>query len=232
MPFMRICRSNLSSLAVIALCLFLFSCSQVEKDPVPVEDEIKPEPVSEPTGDPYAIIETAKGNIVIKLLPEVAPESVANFIELAEVGFYNRTSFHRVMKNLMIQGGDPLSQDNNPYNDGQGFGSRALPQEFSDIKFERGTLAMGRSPDGGDGGSCQFFIVLKRAADWDGRYNVFGQVVEGIEAAEVISAVSLSKDSHPLMKNRPAGRQVIKKIRIEYREDSNPDSEEGTGSGS
>jgi len=230
MPFMRICRLNLSSLAVTALCLSLFSCSQVEKDTEPVEDEIKTEPVSIPAGNPYAIIETAKGNIVIKLLPEAAPESVANFIELAEVGFYNRTSFHRVMKNLMIQGGDPLSRDNNPYNDGQGFGSRALPQEFSDIKFERGTLAMGRGPDGGDGGSCQFFIVLKRAADWDGRYNIFGQVVEGIEVAEVISAVSLTKDSHPLMKNRPAGRQVIKKIRIEYREDSNMDPEDGSRS--
>jgi len=232
MPFMRIRRLKLISLAIIAFCLILFSCSPIEKDSTPALDKVKPEPVSEPAGDPYAIIETGKGEITIKLLPEIASESVANFIELAEVVFYNMTSFHRVMKNLMIQGGDPLSKDNNPYNDGQGFGSRALPQEFSDIKFERGSVAMGRSPDGIDGGSCQFFIVLKRAAAWDGKYNVFGRVVEGIETAETISAVSLSKDSHPLMKNRPAGRQVIKKIRIEYREEAAPDSKDKTESGS
>ena len=77
-----------------------------------------------------------------------------------------------------------------------------------------------------DGGSCQFFIVLKRAADWDGQYNVFGRVVEGIEVADAISEVSLSKDSHPSMKNRPAGRQVIKKIRIEYREDPGQEAQE------
>ena len=205
--------------SIAFLGAFLASCGT--GDPELAEPEVaeqEPETAPEPAGDPYAVLETAKGDIVIKLLPETAPESVSNFIELAQVGFYNRTSFHRVMKDLMIQGGDPLSKDNNPYNDGQGFGSRALPQEFSDIKFERGTVAMGRSPDGGDGGSCQFFIVLKRAPDWDGQYNVFGQVVEGIEVAETISRVSLSKDEHPSMKNRPAGRQVIKRTRIEYRE--------------
>ena len=226
---MRIFRFVVSNLTPTLLCLCLFSCSQAgeKRDTVPEAGQIKPPPaVAEPAGDPYAIIETTKGEITIKLLPETAPETVANFIELAESGFYNRTSFHRVMKNLMIQGGDPLSRDNNPYNDGQGFGSRALPQEFSNIKFERGTVAMGRSAGGEDGGSCQFFIVLKRASDWDGKYNVFGQVVEGIESAETISAVSLSKDSHPSMKNRPAGRQVIKKIRIEYREDISQNTEE------
>jgi len=61
---------------------------------------------------------------------------------------------------------------------------------------------------------------LKRAPDWDGKYNVFGQVVEGIEIADEISNAPLSKDSHPSMKNRPAGKQIIKKIRIEYREET------------
>lgn len=226
---MRIFRLNLSLLVVFAFCIFLFSCTRQAEEisnQTKEEAEVTAEPASEPAGNPYAVLETAKGEITIRLLPETAPETVSNFIELAEVGFYNRTSFHRVMKNLMIQGGDPLSKDNNPYNDGQGFGSRALPQEFSDIRFERGTVAMGRSPDGGDGGSCQFFIVLKRAADWDGQYNVFGQVVDGIEAAETISAVSMSKDSHPSMKNRPAGRQVIKRIRVEYREEASQGTEE------
>ena len=224
---MRYIHPLLIVLAAGLLCLFLVSCGTTENDtPAPEAENTEPEVPKEPEGEPFAILETAKGDIVVQLLPEVAPESVANFIELSQVGFYNRTSFHRIMKDLMIQGGDPLSKDNNPYNDGQGFGSRALPQEFSEIKFERGTVAMGRSPDGGDGGSCQFFIVLKRAPDWDGQYNVFGRVVEGIEVAETISRVSLSGDSHPSMKNRPAGRQVIKKIRIEYR-NNNTESDNG-----
>lgn len=219
--------SGHSAIAITILTLLLlFSCSPgtEDQDSSLQEDvEATPEP-EQPSGEPYAVIETGKGDITVKLLPEAAPESVANFIELAEVGFYNRSSFHRVMKGMMIQGGDPLSKDNNPYNDGQGFGSRALPQEFSDIKFDRGTVAMGRTPGGGDGGSCQFFIVLKRVPDWDGQYNVFGEVVDGIEAAEQISEVSLSRDDHPSMKNRPAGRQVIEKIRIEYR----PETENGS----
>ncbi len=226
---MRIFSYVLCSLTFTFLCLCLFSCNKPDPNEGAVPETVQvenPPAVAEPSGTPYAIIETAKGDISIKLLPETAPETVANFIELAESGFYNRTSFHRVMKDLMIQGGDPLSRDNNPYNDGQGFGSRALPQEFSNIKFERGTVAMGRSAGGDDGGSCQFFIVLKRASDWDGKYNVFGKVVEGIETAEAISSVALSKDSHPSMKNHPAGRQVLKKIRIEYREDIPQDSKE------
>ena len=221
MGFMRNFRlSGYSTFSFVLLFLFCFSCGPATEEQgsaVPGETEETIEP-DEPAGEPYAVIETGKGDITVKLLPEAAPESVANFIELAEVGFYNRSSFHRVMKGMMIQGGDPLSKDNNPYNDGQGFGSRSLPQEFGDIEFDRGTVAMGRTPGGDDGGSCQFFIVLKRVPDWDGQYNVFGDVVEGIEVAEQISEVSLSRDNHPSMKNRPAGRQVIEKIRIEYRQ--------------
>lgn len=170
-----------------------------------------------PAGDPYAVIETDKGEIVVKLLPGIASETVKNFIELAEVGFYNQTTFHRVMKDRMIQGGDPYSRDNDPYNDGQGTSGGYIPQEFSDHPFDRGTVAMGREPGSDKGGSCQFFIVLKRSKDWDGQYNAFGEVTEGIEIAEAISRSPLSKTDHPSMKNRPAGKQIIKRVRIEYR---------------
>jgi len=179
--------------------------------------EASPEP-SAPSGTPYVILETDQGDITIKLLSEAAPETVARFIELAEVGFYNRTLFHRVMAGRMIQGGDPLSRDNNPYNDGQGTSGSYLPKEFSDLPFERGTVAMGRDESGDNGGSCQFFIVLKRTPEWDGQYNVFGKVVEGLETADRISQVPLSKSDHPSMKYRPAGKQVIKRTRVEYRE--------------
>jgi len=121
------------------------------------------------------------------------------------------------MKDRMIQGGDPYSRDNDPYNDGQGTSGKYLPEEFSSVPFERGTVAMGRLPGSDNGGSCQFFVTLKKSPEWDGQYNVFAKVIEGIEVAEAISRAPLSKSEHPSMKSRPAGKQVIKSVSVEYR---------------
>lgn len=198
---------------------WLVSCSS-EKGVDEQQPAVSNAPAAEEAeagGIPVASVETDKGIIVIELLPEVAPATVERFIELAEVGFYRRTSFHRVMKDMMIQGGDPLSRDNDPFNDGQGTSGEYLPQEFSSVPFERGTVAMGRLPGGDNGGSCQFFITLKPAPEWEGQYNVFGKVIEGIEVAEEISRSPLSKSDQPSVKNRPAGKQIIKRISIEYR---------------
>lgn len=196
---------------VLVLCA---ACGSSQEVTSAVEPE--PEP-AQPQGRPFAVIETDKGEITVELDPEIAPRTVENFIELAEVGFYSQTSFHRVIKDRMIQGGDPYSRDRDPYNDGQGTSGTYLPQEFSSVQFERGTIAMGRTPGADDGGSCQFFIVLKRSPEWDGQYNAFGKVVEGIEVADKISQSPLVKDPHPSMKGRPAGKHVIKGVRIEYR---------------
>ncbi|MFZ0426979.1 MAG: peptidylprolyl isomerase [Acidobacteriota bacterium] len=171
-----------------------------------------------PAGRPFAVIKTSQGDITVELLPDLAPETVRSFIELADLGFYNRTSFHRVMKDRMIQGGDPLSRDQDPFNDGQGTSGSYLPQEFSQTPVDRGTVAMGHEEGADNGGSCQFFIVLKRTPGWDGQYNVFGKVVEGIEVADRISNAPLTKDPHPALKYHPAGKQTIESIRIEYRE--------------
>jgi cyclophilin family peptidyl-prolyl cis-trans isomerase len=199
-------------LLIVAL-VFSTSCSEQEKA-VPVVDSTP----DVPSGEPFAIVETDHGEITVRLRPDLAPQTVERFIELAEVGFYKRTTFHRVMRDRMIQGGDPNSRDRDPYNDGQGTSGEYLPQEFSSHPFDRGTVAMGRLPGGDNGGSCQFFIVLKESRDWDGQYNAFGEVVEGIEVADEISRVELSNDPHPSMKSRPVGKQIIKGIRIEYRE--------------
>lgn len=198
---------------------WLASCSsdQVVQESLPEESGTPSGDEPKPTGTPVARVETDKGVILIELLPDIAPVTVERFIDLAEVGFYSRTAFHRVMKDRMIQGGDPLSRDSDPYNDGQGTSGEYLPQEFSSVPFEKGTVAMGRLPGGDNGGSCQFFITLQRSPEWDGQYNVFGKVIEGIEVAETISRAPLSKSEHPSMKNRPAGKQIIKSITVEYR---------------
>jgi peptidyl-prolyl cis-trans isomerase B (cyclophilin B) len=161
------------------------------------------------------MLETDKGMIVIRLLPEVAPKTVENFIGLVNSGFYFKTKFHRVMPGAMIQGGDPNSKDNDPYNDGQGNSGRFIPGEFSSRKFERGIVAMARQEGDPDSASCQFFIVLKRTPHWDGQYAVFGEVVEGLEVADEISKASLSKD--PRLRSWPVENIRIRFASVEYR---------------
>jgi len=192
-------------------------CGGPEVAPEPSAEQQEPASPPEPEGKPFAILETDAGRIVIELLPELAPESVKQFVRLAEVGFYDRTAFHRLMKDRMIQGGDPLSIDNDPFNDGQGTAGEYIPQEFTDTPFERGTVAFGREAGSDNGGSCQFFICLTRTPEWDGQYNAFGRVVEGIEVAESISRAPLTQRDHPRLKFSPARKQVIRRLTIEYR---------------
>ena len=113
----------------------------------------------------------------------------------------------------MIQGGDPNSRDNNPYNDGQGTSGKLLKAEFSKEPFRRGTLAMARQPSDPDSASCQFFIVLKRMSHWDGEYTVFGEVTDGLDVADKISRVKLAKLGN--LKDRPAASIWIKDITIQ-----------------
>jgi peptidyl-prolyl cis-trans isomerase B (cyclophilin B) len=173
-----------------------------------------PEP-AKPQGQPHAVLETDKGTIVIRLLPDLAPKTVTNFENLIKVGFYHKTKFHRVMPGRMIQGGDPNTKDNDPYNDGQGNSGETLPAEFSSRKFDRGVVAMAHQEGDPDSASSQFFIVLVRTPHWDGQYTIFGEVVEGLDVAEKISKAPLSKN--PRLRNWPVENIRIKSARVEYR---------------
>src|SRR5262245_44405694 len=126
----------------------------------------KPEPKKETsmtTGEKgakkeVAVITTGLGQIVFEFLPDVAPKMVDNFKDLAKSGFYNGTTFHRVINGFMIQGGDPLSKDDDPNNDGTGSGPRKMPAEFT-TKYShlRGIVSTARANDP-HSGPCQFFI--------------------------------------------------------------------------
>lgn len=166
-------------------------------------------------GDPYALVTTSRGAFLIQLLFEIAPGTVENFVRLSQSGFYVRTTFHRVFPGEMIQGGDPNSKDRDPYNDGQGNSGTFLPAEFTPHPFVRGTVAMAREPDNPDSASSQFFVVLRRVPDWDGKYTVFGSVVEGIQVVEDISRIPRSKN--PRLENTPVISVRIQEIRIVYR---------------
>ena len=140
-----------------------------------------------------AIIHTSLGDITLKFFPEVAPNHVNNFIELAKKGFYNGTTFHRVIPGFVIQGGDPNSKNPDRSKHGMGGPGYQLKAEFSKKPHRRGTLSMARSGHPDSAGS-QFFICVADVPSLDGQYTVFGEVTKGIEVADKI--VSQPRDSN------------------------------------
>jgi peptidyl-prolyl cis-trans isomerase B (cyclophilin B) len=133
-----------------------------------------------------AVIETNKGKIVFKFYPDVAPNTVANFVKLANNGFYNGIKFHRVEPGFVIQGGDPLSKDNDPSNDGLGGPGYTIKAEFNNKPHLTGTVAMARRAGDPDSAGSQFYICLAPQPSLDGKYTVFGQVIEGMDVVRKI----------------------------------------------
>ena len=142
-----------------------------------------------------------------ELYPEVAPNSVANFIELANSGFYDGVILHRVIPGFMIQGGDPMGQ-------GIGGPGYAIRGEFAangfknDLKHTRGVLSMARSRMPDSAGS-QFFVMVADAPHLDGQYAAFGKVTEGMETADAI--VSAPRD----YMDKPYEEQRMKSVRVD-----------------
>jgi len=138
----------------------------------------------------YGVVETNKGKIVFQLFPHKAPKTVANFVKLANEGFYDGIKWHRVVPGFVIQGGDPLSKDADPKNDGLGGPGYKIKAEFNDVPHQRGTVAMARAQDPDSAGS-QFYICLEPQPQLDGQYTVFGQVVEGMDVVDSIQQYDL-----------------------------------------
>jgi len=135
-----------------------------------------------------AVIETNYGKMVIEFYPNKTPKTCSYFKRLAKAGFYDCIKFHRVVKGFVIQGGDILSRDNDPGNDGTGDPGYNIPAEFNDIKHKKGILSMARSADPNSAGS-QFFICLGDVPHLDGKYTAFGKVIQGIEVLDRIAQV-------------------------------------------
>lgn len=132
-----------------------------------------------------AVIETKFGSITLKFFPDVAPNHVNNFIELAKKGFYDGTTFHRVIPGFMIQGGDPNSKEQDKARHGMGGPGYSVKAEFNDRPHKRGTLSMARSANPDSAGS-QFFICVADSPFLNRQYTVFGEVVSGLDVLDKI----------------------------------------------
>ncbi len=132
-----------------------------------------------------AVIETKFGNIELRFFPEVAPSHVNNFVELTKKGFYDGTTFHRVIPGFMIQGGDPNSKNPDKSTHGMGGPGYTVKAEFNDKPHKRGTLSMARAANPDSAGS-QFFICVADSPFLDRQYTVFGEVASGIEVVDKI----------------------------------------------
>lgn len=153
-----------------------------------------------------ATVETEFGKIVFKLLPELAPEHVRNFVKLAQSGFYDGTQFHRVIPGFMIQGGDPNTKTPDKSKWGMGGPGYTIKAEFNTRSHLRGIVSMARAMDPNSAGS-QFFIVTADSTFLDRQYTVFGEVLEGMEAADQIVSQQRDRNDCPL-------QQITMKVTI------------------
>jgi cyclophilin family peptidyl-prolyl cis-trans isomerase len=155
-----------------------------------------------PIADPeIAVIEmenpAAYGTIKIELYSNIAPKMVEQFKTLAKEGVYDGTTFHRINQSV-IQGGDPLSKDSDPTNDGTGHSDKPnVPAEFSDIPYDTGIVGAARSTDVNSANS-QFFITLKREPGFDNKYTIFGKVIDGMNNVRTIAGVQPKEGERPV----------------------------------
>jgi len=197
----------ISIIMVIALSLSLAACTGGSKgsnagSSTAVDYSSDTNPVAE-------IVMSDGGIIKIELYPEAAPNTVNNFISLANRGFYNGLTFHRIIPGFMIQGGDPKG-------DGTGGPGYSIAGEFKDngfqnnLKHTRGVISMARSQSYDSAGS-QFFIMVADAPSLDGKYAAFGKVTQGMEVVDKI--VGSQRDSN----DKPLDPIVINKITVDLK---------------
>ena len=167
--------------------------------------------------NPIVTFETNKGTIKAELYPEIAPNTVNNFISLINKGFYDGLTFHRIIEGFMIQGGDP---------DGNGTGGPGygIKGEFisngvnNSLNHTEGVLSMARAMDPNSAGS-QFFIMHKNAPHLDGQYAAFGKVIEGMDVVDSIATTR----TYP--NDAPVNPMVMDKVTVETFGETYPEPE-------
>lgn len=204
-------------LALCALCVAAFLGCSADSKPVPGETVQPTDPADLGATIKATITVKDFGKIELELYPDTAPQSVYNFVSLARSGFYNGLTFHRIMKDFMIQGGDPNG-------DGTGGPGYRIKGEFDANGFEnpllheRGVISMARSMDSNDSAGSQFFIMHQDTPDLDGDYAAFGRVTDGLDVVDAIANVRVKSDGQT-----PRLKVVIDSIVIDGSELPEPD---------
>lgn len=188
---------------ILVVCLLICGCSKdTSKGTI---EKISYEETNEITN--YVKLETTKGIILVELYPDVAPITVENFQNLVNEKFYDGLIFHRVIKDFMIQGGDPEGT-------GLGGSSKTIKGEFknngvnNNLSHTRGVISMARNSISMDSASSQFFIVQKDSTYLDGDYAAFGKVIAGMDVVDKIANVNVDSN------DKPTSIQKIKSIRF------------------
>ena len=182
----------------------------VNDQPSDKKEETKKEttPVNPNTSE-VAVISTTAGDMVIEFWPDVAPNTVSNFIKLAKSGFYDGTAFHRVIKGFMIQGGDPLTKDENKKGAwGTGDPGYKIKAEFNKNSHVRGVISMARSQSPDSAGS-QFFICHGDPKFLDGQYTAFGKLIKGDDVLEKIATTPTRPGDQPVTRQNVASIKIV-----------------------
>lgn len=207
-------QKSMKKLYVLSLCLtlafILAACGENTKTTNNSTASKQPTATEQPAAAPAKTLElldssehpvvtmemSNEGVVKVELYPEVAPQTVANFVSLAESGFYDGLIFHRVIPGFMIQGGDPQGT-------GAGGPGYSISGEFTSNDFDnllthkRGVISMARTQDPNSAGS-QFFIMHKDSSHLDGDYAAFGEVIEGMETVDAIANQKVGANNKPI----------------------------------
>lgn len=158
---------------------------------------------------PRVKIVTDKGDILVELFENEAPNAVASFIDLCSKEFYNKTKFHRIVGDFMVQGGDPNSRDNDPRNDGQGGPGYRFADELGEKhrKHFRGSLSLANN--GPDTNGSQFFLTYRPTSHLDGKHVVFGRVIEGLDVVHKLAAGDAIRETQVVRKRNHPYRPTV-----------------------
>ena len=192
--------SIILAIALVSAVVFAADEKKEQKSPMNSSNEV-------------AVIKTSEGDMVVQFWTDAAPNTVENFKKLARQGFYDGTIFHRIVKQFMIQGGDPNSKD--PAKEksyGEGGPGYNIKAEFNDHSHDRGVISMARGSDPDSAGS-QFFICLAAVHRLDHQYTTFGKLIKGQDVLEKIGDTPVTRNSmgEP---SKPTKRVVIESIKI------------------
>lgn len=197
-------------LGILVVLLVVTGCGKKENKESEV-DKMSYKEVENETN--FVKIEMANGEkMLLELYPDTAPITVANFKKLVSEKFYDNITFHRIVKNFMIQGGDPTGT-------GRGGSEETIKGEFkangveNNLSHDRGVISMARSSDP-NSGSSQFFIVHKKTSSLDGSYAAFGKLIAGFDTLDNLASVKVSGET-------PVEKPVIKSIRFVEIEETN-----------